>query len=261
MRRYLQFITIALSILLLSMSPLQFATATEAEDLDALTSNLSEPVPFEAINYYIARHFNAYSIAVTGFLNPEVELPAKVEIAVPAGSDIVWFSEFSGGFIANDPEFTEPFTVRTEGNLDIYTVVTEYHHAIQIEYHVEDDPNERVSPGVYRLSMEYTPLTDTPIVRLMTNLPAESVVDDPNVEFMGVDDNGSLVFMRVYTNVPALTPVQGEITFMPPDGQGMIAQGGDLLGGLGVAVLATLAVIVVAAAFIFVSSRRKMQDS
>jgi len=218
-----------------------------------------EAIPFEAINYYIARHFNAYSVAVTGFLNPEVELPAKVEIAVPSGSDIIWFSEFSGGFVGNDPEFNEPFDMRTEGNLDIYTVVTQYNHAIQIEYHIEGDPNTQVSSGAYSLVMEYTPLTDTPLVRLMTNLPAESVVEDPYVEFMGEDENGYLVFMRLYTDVPALTPVQGEITYTPPEGRGMVAQGGDLLGGLGVAIISAVVVVAAALAFIVISNKRRKQ--
>ena len=86
---------------MLAVLPTHNAAAAELGD----SYDITEITPFEALNYYIARHFNAYSVAVTGFLNPEVELPAKVEIAIPTGSEILWFSEISGGFIGNDPEF------------------------------------------------------------------------------------------------------------------------------------------------------------
>ena len=236
--------------------PLTAMASQYAED--AANTNTAETTPFEAVNYYIARHFNAYSVAVTGFLSPEAQLPAKVEIAIPAGSEIIWFSEMSGSdFIGNDPEFTEPFNVRTEAGLDIYTVVLEQYPAVQIEYHINDDPNQRISEGVYSVAMEYTPFADTPFVRLMTNLPAGSIVEDPDVAFMGEDANGYFVFMRLYENVSALHPVQGEITYRPPAGTGMIAEGGNLLGGLGVAIGATVAVIVIASAFIYFTHRRK----
>ncbi|MCL2403527.1 MAG: hypothetical protein FWC86_04795 [Coriobacteriia bacterium] len=237
-------------ILAATLLPLSHAYASDAEYTLELT-------PFEAINYYIARHAGAYSVAVTGFLSPEVELPAKVEIAVPAGSEIIWFSEFSGGFISNDPEFTEPFNMRTEGNLDIYTVITQYNHAIQIEYHLEDDPVTRLSPGLYSLAMEYTPVADTPILRLMTNLPAESLVQDSDVEFMGENDEGYLVFMRIYNDVPAFAAVQGEISHQPPAGQGTVLEGGSLLGGLGIAITAAVTVILAATIFIVWSSKRR----
>ena len=224
-------------------------------------SDTSEVIAFEAINYYVVRHFNAYSVAVTGFLSPEVELPARVEIAVPTGSEITWFSEFSGGPIENDPEFIEPFDVRTEGSLDIYTVTTRYNHAVQVEYRTDDDLNSRISSGVYSLSMEYTPVADTPILRLMTNLPAESRVEDPTVEFMGEDEHGRLVFMRMYTDVPALTVVQGEITYMPPAGQGMIVQGGNPLSGLGIAITVAIGTIVVVGLFVYLGNRRRQMYS
>ena len=152
---------------------------------------------------------------------------------------------------------SEPFNRRTEAGLDIYTVVLEHYPAVQIEYHIENDPNQRVSEGVYSVVMEYTPLADTPFLRLMTNLPPGSIVDDPNVEFMGATAEGYLVFMRLYENVSALQPVWGEITYQPPEGAGMIAAGGNLLGGLGIALFSAVAVIVFAAAFMYFNKRRK----
>jgi len=240
---------------------LSFQSAYASQDAESVAdANIVEVTPFEAINYYLARHFNTYSVAVTGFLSPETQLPAKVEIAVPAGSEIFWFSEMSGGFIGNDPEFTEPFNVRTEAGLDIYTVVLEHYSAVQIEYRIEGNPNQRISEGIYSIAMEYTPLVDTPFVRLMTNLPAESAVEDPSAVFMGADDEGYLVFMRLYENASALQPVQGEITYWPPAGTGMIDESNNLLGGLGAAIGAVVAVIAMASAFVYFSRRRRTQE-
>jgi len=231
--------------------PAHFASATET-DTDAAV------IPFEAINYFVARHFNAYSAAATGFLPPDTPLPATVEVAIPAGSEIMWFSEVSGGPIQNDPEFTAPFNMRTENGLDIYTVTLEHYPVVQIEYNLDNnDPNERIATGQYRISMAYTPATDTPILRLMTNLPAETVVNDQDVTFMGEDADGYLVFFRIYNDVPAFQPVTGEITYNPPAGTGFIAQGGSLLGGFTVVILGVMGVVVAALAFIVYSNKRK----
>ena len=247
-------VTIAVCVAAVLLSA-NLASATQSED-EAIT----EVTPFEAINYYLARHFTAYSIAVTGFLDPEVELPAKVEIAVPAGSEIIWFSEFSGGPVANDPEIPEPFDVRTEGNLDIYTAILQSYPAVQIEYNIDHEPNVRVSEGIYSVMLEYTPVTDVPFLRFMTNLPAESVIQDPNVEFMGTDAEGYLVFMRLFTDVAAHTTMQCEFVFMPPEGQGMIAEGGNLLGGIGTTVAMIVVAIAAVLGFLFVAARRQRQE-
>ena len=248
---------LTLLLVIMILFSFQSAFAGQGDTANGNNVDVIEVTPFEAINYYLARHFNAYSIAVTGFLNPEVQLPAKVEIAVPAGSEIMWFSEFSGGPVANDPEIAEPFNVRTENNLDIYTVVLEHYPAVQIEYHIDHDPNVRLSDGVYSIRMEYTPAADVPIFRFITNLPEESTVQDPNIEFMGTDANGYLVFMRLYTDVQAFTSMQGEFTYMPPQGRGMIAEGGNLLGG----VVTVVAIVIAAlAGFAFVATRRQRQE-
>jgi len=238
---------------------LLFLMSFFVQSAPANPSAQSEITHFEAINYFKARHLTNYSVAVIGFLSPEVELPATVELAIPAGSELVWFSEVSGGPIANDPEFTEPFNVRTESNLDIYTVTLEHYHSVQIEFHTEGNPVTRLSDGAYSIQMSYTPIADLPILRLMTNLPAETVVQDPNVEFMGIDEEDNPIVFRMYTDVSAFETVQGEITYFPPEGLGMIVQDDNLLSGIVVVIAAVLAVIAVAAGYIFFVNKRKRQ--
>lgn len=250
-RQFKTILTRAILILLLTLFSAPLAAANPPE--------YSEITPFEAINYFKARHFNTYSIAVIGFLNPETELPATVEFAIPAGSEVIWFSEISGGPIANDPEFTEPFNMRTENGFDIYTVTLEHYQSAQIEYRIYDNPVTQLSDGVYSIQMQYTPVVDLPILRLMTNFPAGTTVQDPNVEFMGMDPEGGPIFFRIYTDIAAFQTVQDEITYFPPAGQGMIAISGNLWGGLAVTVAATVAVIIIAAGFIFITQKRKVQ--
>ena len=237
--------------LLLMFFFVQFAGANPADQ--------SEIEHFEAINYFKVRHLSGYSVAVIGFLSPEVQLPATVELAIPAGSEIVWFSEVSGGPIANDPEFSEPFNVRTENALDIYTVTLEHYHSVQIEYGIDQNPVTQLSDGVYSIQMSYTPIADLPVLRLMTNFPAETIVQDPDVEFMGEDTEGDLVFFRIYADIAAFQTVQDEITYFPPAGQGMVAASGGLWGGLTVTVIAVITVIALAAGFIFFTQKRKEQ--
>ena len=230
---------------------IQLAVASQAEQ--------SEITALEAINYFKARHLSGYSTAVIGFLNPEVELPATVELAIPAGSEIIWFSEVSGGPIANDPEFTEPFNMRTESGFDIYTVTLEHYHSVQIEYRTDFNPVTRLSDGWYSIQMSYTPIADLPILRLMTNLPAETVVQDPNVELIGTDDEGNPIMFRIYTNIAAFETVQGEITYFPPAGLGMPATIGSVWEGLIITLAASAAVIAIATTFIIITKKRKTQ--
>ncbi|MCL2606705.1 MAG: hypothetical protein FWD93_05440 [Coriobacteriia bacterium] len=251
-----------LVIAFILLFPVQITLAAQyAEDVTKVDASemILEVIPFEAVNHYLARHFNAYSVAVTGFLNPETELPAKVEIAIPAGSDVIWMSEFSGGPLDLEIQFEEPSAVRSEAGLDIYTAVLTQSLALQIEYHIDDNssPNRALGDGQYAISMEYTAHQDIPFIRLMTNFPAETVVTDPTVEFMGEDAEGYLVFMRVYTDVPAFRAVQGEIVYTPPVGRGMIAEGGNLVGGIGIAAISAAVAIVAAAAFVLASSKRR----
>ena len=238
--------------LLMALPVTQLAAASPTQQ--------SEITPLEAINFFKVRHFSGYSAAVIGFLSPEVELPATVELAIPAGSEITWFSEVSGGPIANDPEFTEPFNVRTESNLDIYTVTLEHYHSVQVEYRTDHNPVTRLSDGMYSIQMSYTPIADLPILRLMTNLPAETTVQDPNVEFMGTDDEGNPIMFRIYTNIAAFQTVQGEITYFPPVGQGMVAVSGSVWEGLVITLAASAAVIAIAATFVIVTKKRKAQS-
>ena len=239
--------------LLVAFSFVQFAAANPADQ--------PEITPLEAINYFKARHFTGYSSVAIGFLNPEAQLPATVELAIPTGAEIIWFSEVSGGPVANDPEFTEPFNVRTESGLDIYTVTLEHYHSVQIEYRTNynDNPVTQLSSGTYSIFMQYTPAADLPILRLMTNLPAETTVQDPNVEFMGEDETGDLVFFRIYTDVNAFQTIQGEITYFPPAGLGMPAASGSVWEGLIIALAAGTTVTAIATTFIIITKKRKTQ--
>ena len=244
---------LAKSILVLLLLPAFFSAQFAAAD----SASQPDIIAFEAINYFKARHIRGYSVAVIGFLNPEVELPATVELAIPAGSEIIWFSEVSGGLLADDPEFTEPFNLRTESGFDIYTVTLEHYHSVQIEYELDYNPVTQLSDGVYSIQMQYTPITGLPILRLMTNLPAETTIQDPSVEFMGEDEAGNLIFFRLYTDISPFQTVQGEITYLPPEGLGMIAQNDNLLGGIIVAIAAVLAVLAIGIGYIFFANKRK----
>lgn len=149
-------------------APTAGAPAAPATTPDGVT-------PFEAMTVQIVRLPNTYFASATGFLNPEIQLPATVEIAVPTGSAIIWLGEPSGGDITSDPHFENPADyMRTEGEFDVYRVTLYNNPQLQIEFNLFFEPVVSLGDGTYALRMEYTPWQDLQALRLLTNLPPGS---------------------------------------------------------------------------------------
>ena len=218
-----------------------------------------EVTPFEAINFYVTPFrdsVNAYMALVTGFLNPDVELPAKVELAVPAGIEPLWIGEFSPDFASLDDDAATLYEVRNEGALDIYTMVLEHYPAMQIEFHLIQTLHERISETELAINLEYTPVSDLPVLRLMTALPKESIVEDTTVEFMGVNENNDYVMMRVINDVPAFYTVQATITYIPPEDFVMPLEV-SMGGGIALVLALVVVCIAIVAGYVAVMNKRK----
>ena len=246
-----QRIRIVVTSLLLLLLFVPCAVASSADQL--------ELTPFEAINYYAVRmggRIDAYAIAVTGFLNPEVELPAKVEMAVPAGTELIWAGEFSEVLGPVEPAFEEPFDVRSENGLDIYTVILENYPALQFEYSLPEQLHDYISDDLHVINLSYTPAENLPILRLMARLPAESVVTDSAAEFMGMDADENLVYMHIFHNVPAFQPVQANISYIPPEDMTLPFET-SVGGGIIIAIVAVGITAILAAGFIFVARKNR----
>ncbi|MCL2606048.1 MAG: hypothetical protein FWD93_02045 [Coriobacteriia bacterium] len=212
---------------------------------------------FEAMTHFVRRLPNTYFAATTGFLDPEIELPVTIEIAVPAGSAIIWFGEPSGaGAITSDPRFDMPYQFRTEGGFDIYTAVVETHHQVQIEYNLMFSPVVDRGDGTYSIRMEYTPLTDLIALRLLTNLPAGSEALNQDLEWAGRNEEGENEYARTFRDVRAGELVSYTINYTAPRWMGTPNES-RISDGLIVAVAAVALGLVVALAFVIVAKRRR----
>jgi len=195
-----------------------WATSEGAEAGDAVASEIT---PFEAMTLTIRRLSNTYFAAATGFLDPDTtELPVTVEIAIPAGSSVIWFGEPFDGPIVDAPFFEPPYNVRTEGNFDIYTATLENHPQVQIEFNLFETPVVALGDGTYMLSMEYTPLTDLMAFRFITNLPVGSENLTENFEFMGINEERENEYGHTFRDVQAGQPLVTSITYSAVGGMG-----------------------------------------
>jgi len=218
----------------------------------------SEITPFDAMTHVVRRLPNTYFAATTGFLDPSVELPATIEIAIPAGSSVIWFGEPSPDLpITSAPHFEEPFLVRTEDGFDIYTATLETFHQAQIEYNLFFSPVAQAEDGNYIIRMEYTPLTDLQALRLITNLPQGSELLDPEgIEWVGINDDGEHEYARTFRDVRGGELVSASIEYSAPRGTGTPNQS-RIADGLIIAAVAVIGGVAVALTFVIVTKRRR----
>ncbi|MCL2745832.1 MAG: hypothetical protein FWE48_01890 [Coriobacteriia bacterium] len=263
-------VTVVLGIALLTFISLvvvlpaqTFASEGEAESGIEATStgadNL-EITDFEAMTVIIRRLPNTYFAAVTGFLNPEVQLPATVEIALPEGSHIIWFGEPSeAGPIEADPRFEDP-DMRNEDGFDIYTVTLENEHHVQVEYNLFFSPATEAGDGSYILRMEYTPLTDLQAIRFKTNLPIGSEVLDDDVEFYGMNSEGERQYGRTFRDTTAGRMITTNLTYTSPRFQGTPNES-RVSDGLVVTVVVMLVGVAGALGIVVIAKKRRTANA
>ena len=175
--------------------------------------------PFESLIYKVMQTNNHWIVIVGGTLPETATLPATIEVAVPTGSPVFWFGEVGeSGDPAQDPRFPDDQrSMRTEGNLDVYTAVMTTYRDMQIEYRLNHNPFSQ-GPDGPTISLEYTPWQDVAELRLAAALPPGSAVLATDVEFLGfgpgeTPDQRSAAFARIFTDVSAGETFSTEITY------------------------------------------------
>jgi len=223
------------------------ATATPEDELPEIT-------PFEAMTMTVRRLPTTFIAAATGFLDPDIELPVTVEIAVPAGSSLIWFGEPSwDGPITADPRFEEPFNMRTEDGLDIYTVTLENYPQVQIEFNLAFSPVAELADGTQALRMEYTPLTELQALRFLTNLPIGSEVLDENINLYGFNEENEPQFGYTFRNTRAGEMYTITVLYQ---GDGAHSETG-VIDGLLITAAILLVCFAAVLALVFITKRRR----
>ena len=233
------------------------AMATESEDADdEVALAVEELAHINALLFKVFRSPDGYAALVGGGIYPGDPLPARFEVAVPAGVEILWFGEILGGPRDLDPTFPEPFDVRTVGNYDIYTAVTNS-HVIQIEFLLDYDVTESAPGGNRSVHLSYTPLQDASLLRLAAYIPKDSNVLDPAIEQVGTADQTDepLYGFTIY-DVRAGQTYSIDIVYEPSMALGR-QTGQDLAEGLIAVVAAILGTVALAVGFvIYVKSKK-----
>jgi len=252
-------ITVFALVGMLLMLPEAVAATPEPEQAEPTASVVADSIiPFDAMSFVLHRvDADSYFAAIRGHLDPEVVLPATVEIALPAGTEIIWFGEASDDGIESSHTFEYPYDVRTEYNLDIYTVTLTSYHNVQIEYNLFINPAVQLENGDYIVIMEYTPLTDLTALSMITNLPVGSTVHDEidrTVEFLGPNAHGESQFGQIFHNPEALQPITLSVTYSVTTGQETV------LDGLMVAAAILIGIALVTMIGIIIAKRRQHQQ-
>ena len=219
-----------------------------------------EVMQLDAILYKIFRSPEGYTALVGGQLHPDTPLPAQFEIAIPAGAEIFWFGEISGGPREDDRTFPEPFTVRRDGDFDIYTAIT-YEPIIQMEYLIDGEPFENLGGGDHLFYLSYTPLHDASVLRLAAYLPMGSVVRDPAFVHLGyAPQTEEPLYGITLHDVRGGQTYSFELVYGPP---AAIARRGEanLTGGILVTIAAVGGAAIVMAVVFTLSKRRKAQSA
>ena len=237
--------------------PNTIAPDIDPEDLDH----------FRLIQYKFFRAPNGYTAAIWGMLDPnEVELPALVQIAVPAGANIFWFGPVpADGVTPESPQFQD-YHMYTDGGNDIYTVLLTDSYDLQIEHYFWGDdflfPVRTLPDGDHEIRISYTPLHDVEILRLAAFLPEGSAARDSiNVEFLGVGPTGDPAFAMDFHDAQGGETYTAEIAYAPPEVTARYNQatmGGGILAVAGV-VAATIVVLL--GFFFFMKYRKNKQGA
>ena len=249
--------TSALLFIMLALlaAPLSFGGATTNNP------NIGDVItPFDTLIYKVLI-VNDHPIVIVGGTLPEnTILPATIEVAVPAGSPVFWFGEVGeSGDPAQDPRFpSDHYTMRTEGDFDVYTAVMTHYLDMQIEYRLSPSPFSRGGGDLY-VSLEYTPWQDVDELRLAAALPPGGVA--PTAEFIGWgprDDEGnqSGAFAYIFPDARAGETYSVDMGFTMT---GTGAAASNLDPGIVIGLIAVLAITAATMFFLF-SKTRKPQE-
>ena len=249
-------LTATLTAIVVGALPLNSIPAAFANPESELATD--EVMQLDAILYKIFRSPEGYTALVGGQLHPDTPLPAQFEVAIPAGSEIFWFGEISGGPREDDRTFPEPFTVRRDGDFDIYTAIT-YEHIIQMEYLIDGEPFERLGDGNHLFRLSYTPLHNASVLRLAAYLPMGSHVEDPNFVHLGyAPQTEEPLYGITLHNVSGGQTYEFDLLYGPPPA--LARQGeGNLLGGVLVTIAAVGGAAIAMGGMFILSKRRKAQ--
>lgn len=215
-----------------------------AAEVETVPANSQPIAHFQTLQYFALPWDDVWVARVTAEIADFENLPAVIEIAVPAQSAVYFFGD------GENNSFPAPFSMRTENGLDIYTGLLTESRIVNIEYTMNASP---AGPGP-AMNLSYTPIHDVDELQLISALPLGSAVIDPEFEDMGTGPDGEPAFALFIENAVGGTTYDASIPYiMTTDGPSPNNNPMVLVG-----LVAFL--VIVAGAVIFIFMRRNKQE-
>ncbi|MCL2746758.1 MAG: hypothetical protein FWE48_06715 [Coriobacteriia bacterium] len=186
------------------------AIASEESEVEQTPLTSPEEVtPFYSLSYQLL-HVDGEALGMEDFwaglligsLPAETALPVRIEIGVPEGTLVGWFGQLPDREIFDGAiQFPEPYQIRTENGIDVYSaVMTSYHH-MQLEFRYEGNPLNESVEGAISMNLSYTPIQAVEELMMTAAFPAGFVATDDDLTFRGAGPNDEQTYARTFEDV------------------------------------------------------------
>jgi len=188
-------------------------TLVVALTITSTSAALAAPVSWQSIDVTLHREDAGGVILISGDLPDSVKLPAKAELAVPAGSEIKWIGEILGGPAADDPDLT--YTKETVKGLDLYAFTLTKGRTAQIE--IASGSASLFDGSVYTSNISWTAAWAVPEVNLTVRMAQGSKIVQPadGAEF-AEGASGYSFYTKTVKNVKAGDKLDLTFTYTAP---------------------------------------------
>lgn len=234
------------------------AIATLALATFVASAAFAAPATWQSVNVTLhEQQAEGSTLIVTGQLEPTTPLPAEVELAVPAGSELLWIGEILGGAPENDLALQYTKSASPVG--DVYLVTLTKARIAQVE--VAGPAVSSYDGTAYRTSLTWAPSQDVASVTISAAVPVGSRIASEAPDAALIPATGGSYYSKTVTDVKAGTPV--ELTFsyalQTAGGAGADATGPTQGGDAASAIVA--AIVLLLAAFVVVMGLRRRAAS
>lgn len=219
---------------------------------------IAAPAEWASMDITLIEEQGQTVLLVAGQLPETTELPAEVQIPVPAGAKVQWVGELMGGDGSGD--FEVKYDKSTENGSDIYTLTLTKSRVAQVEGAIP--PVTGFDGTTYVTSLSWTPIADVPAGRISVRLPSSAAIAN-----VGQGEQGRLLaadstysyFSKTVEEVKAGEPLtlQFAYTLSAPSST---AGGTGGSNGLIVALIIALAIAVFALAFVAIRRKAAAAD-
>ncbi|MCL2526652.1 MAG: hypothetical protein FWE46_06405 [Coriobacteriia bacterium] len=210
------FVVLAISIFALSASNPARAFAAEATPAVAAVAEatgIETVTSFETLNLKVLHVEDMWVGLLSGHVAEGTALPALIEVAVPAGAHVGWFGQMPAMDNFNGAvQFPEPYLVRNEGAIDVYSGVLTNFNYTQLEFRMDSDPSSTGADGEMIMSLAYTPAHEVGSLVLASAFPAGYVSRDEGIDFLGAGPDGEQTYFHRFENAPGGVEQRADIT-------------------------------------------------